>query len=230
MSSNTIKRQRGNINEQKIIGIFGDCVELKNTAPLMTFIFNLKTTLLRTRIDTSTPSGSQAARSLPWTRWLFNPLTWFLPPIVSTALPLTGPAPRWSSLSILLCAASLHLCLCSETWGILYVISSFCFCAFHHSDSLLPTCYSHPLKIHSHYHFKNIPAFPRISVLRHGVSGRLHLTQRYRGRMMTVQSWFRTTRQDEYLGQGADQGYSFQCPVNPTVYVAFQVFKTVIKF
>lgn len=230
MSSNTIKRQRGNINEQKIIGIFGDCVELKNTAPLMTFIFNLKTTLLRTRIDTSTPSGSQAARSLPWTRWLFNPLTWFLPPIVSTALPLTGPAPRWSSLSILLCAASLHLCLCSETWGILYVISSFCFCAFHHSDSLLPTCYSHPLKIHSHYHFKNIPAFPRISVLRHGVSGRLHLTQRYRGRMMTVQAWFRTTRQDEYLGQGADQGYSFQCPVNPTVYVAFQVFKTVIKF
>ena len=230
MSSNTIKRQRGNINEQKIIGIFGDCVELKNTAPLMTFIFNLKTTLLRTRIDTSTPSGSQAARSLPWTRWLFNPLTWFLPPIVSTALPLTGPAPRWSSLSILLCAASLHLCLCSETWGILYVISSFCFCAFHHSDSLLPTCYSHPLKIHSHYHFKNIPPFPRISVLRHGVSGRLHLTQRYRGRMMTVQAWFRTTRQDEYLGQGADQGYSFQCPVNPTVYVAFQVFKTVIKF
>ena len=212
MSSNTIKRQRGNINEQKIRGIFGDCVELKNTAPLMTFIFNLKTTLLRTRIDTLTPSGSQAARSLPWTRRLFNPLIWFLPPIVSTALPLTDPSPHWSSMSILLCAASLHLGLCSETWGNLYVICSFCFCAFHHSHSLLPACYSHPLKIHSHYNFKNIPAFPRISVFWHGVSGRLHLTQRYSGRMMTIQAWFRTTRQDEYLAGGGGQGCSSQCP------------------
>lgn len=65
MSSNAIKRQKGNSNEQKIIGIFGDCVELKTSAPLMTFIFNLKIILLRAQIDTSTPSGSQDVSFLP---------------------------------------------------------------------------------------------------------------------------------------------------------------------
>lgn len=123
MSSNAIKR--GNINEQYIIGRFGDCVELQNTAPLMTFIFSLKIILLRAQVDTSTPSGSQPASFLPWTGGLFNPVIKFLPLITSTVLQLTDPSQYWSSLSILLFAVYLHLCWLSEAWWNLYVICSF---------------------------------------------------------------------------------------------------------
>lgn len=67
--------------------------------------------------------------------------------------------------------------------------SSFCFCALHHSGSLLMACGSYTQKFYFYDEIKKqLLFFSGISVFWQGASERLHVTQRYKVKTMTNQA------------------------------------------